>query len=96
MHICAHCRMVQVLLGCSNGKIFQRRSKGPSRSSPAPRGPVGSSQLITFFCKMVSHMEYTTLIVLTPKDTLFMQIGVALIHQLPYPVVSHVSEQDFF
>ena len=43
---------------------------------------------LLFFCKTISHRKSTPLIVLTPKDTQFIQLGVALIHQLPYPVVS--------
>ena len=67
-------------------EYFQRRPKWPSRR--LWEGPMGHLNRLLFFCKTVSHRESTPLIVLTPKDTLFIQLGVALIHQLPDPVVS--------
>ena len=45
------------------------------------RRPKGPSQQISFV--RLSHTG-----ILTPKNTLFIQLGVALIHQLPYTVVS--------
>ena len=62
---CILCRLLTVrwLL-----QTFQRRPKG------VQEGPMGHLNRLLFFCKTVSHREYIPLIVLTPKDTLFIQI----------------------
>ena len=68
-------------------------SEKAQRALSEPEGLKGHLNRILFFCKTVSHRESTLL--MTPKDNLLLQIGVTLIHQLPYPVVSHVTEQGF-